>query len=110
MHLPIIQKISGIKPLRLCFSGIGFPKALPMLPLRVVRMLSRERDCLPRPEGRGQGHWESDAVMLRGLLHSQAERLEQQGRERVDCQGALRHRRLLWREVRRSYGQEEKGE
>ena len=81
-----------------------------MLPVRVVRTLPRKRNRISRPEGGGESHRPGNAVVLRRLLHPEAERVEQEGGQGVGRERAVHHRGLLRGAVQRAHRQQEKGE
>ena len=81
-----------------------------MLPVRVVRTLPRKRNRISRPEGGGESHRPGNAVVLRRLLHPEAERVVQEGGQGVGRERAVHHRGLLRGAVQRAHRQQEKGE
>lgn len=90
--------------------GPRVPASLPMLPVRVVRTVPRKRNGVSRTQRRGEGHRQGNAIVLRRLLHSEAERVEQEGGQGVGSEGAVHHRGLLRGAVQRADRQQEKGE
>lgn len=64
--------------------GSGVPETLQVFPVCVVRAMPRERYRVPRAEGGQQGYREGHAVVLRRVLHAEAQHLEQEGGQGVD--------------------------
>lgn len=89
--------------------GPGLPATLPALPVRLVRTVPRKRDGIPRAQGGREGYREGHAVVLRRLLHAQAQHPQPEGGPGVDSQGAVHHRGLLRGAVRCAHGQQEEG-